>query len=710
MKKVLSIFLSLAMLLSTISIAQRVQAKTTKDTWNFERYGDTIDIGPQLRAMDNDPEMQEKLKAEIMASAEKLNNDANATEDASDDSNGDQYIGTKRVFVANDDINGAYLKYFTLRAIGDKCEVWVADNLAYPEGDPRPTPVITDEQVAKVIDAFDNNIYEKDTAFFGTPDSHTGENALLTKYDFTPIDGTERVIILVDNVRDDNYYNPDYPFYVAGFYWGTIESYTDRNIITIDTLQWETRLENTYLPTVAHEFQHLIHADNDSAEETWINEGMSDFAEYLCGYGQPDSHINYFLDHPENSLVSWDEYYGSETGAETLADYGQAYLLQLYMDDQYGRDFIQALAKDPDHGIASVNKILKQFNTGIDFNELFRRFSVALVVDSPNPGNGIYDFKSIDLHGEYQLNFESALANNKAGVPAWGADYIKLENAKDIKQIKFSGIDFLPVPWTVVNDPLGSGTKAIFSGEGDELSNSAVLTVDLTGKTSATLKFDNLRDIEEQWDFGMVQVSTDGGKTWVSLENENTRSDVVDNGYPAIKENVPGFTGFTGYVDDSDPEDEKLIPEWTTEVFDLTPYVGGKVLINFRYMTDWASNGNGALDVPGWYIKNIEIPEIGYKHSCNTVDGFESIQKVLGIYSDYMVTFVNEKYTKKGTTPQHYQVKTLDPVNITSGDEVEIKKFLSSGNNYMIVWYAAPEGVRMPIDYSYQLITKANKK
>ena len=694
MKKVLSIFLSLALLIASISIAGKAQAKAITDTWNTARYGDTIDIGPQLRAADNDPELQAKLNDELMKSAKELGNEA-AAGDASANSDSSPYIGTQRVFVANDNTSGAYLKYFTLRDIGEKCEVWVANNLAYPKGDTRPTPVITDEQLAKVVDAFDNNIYEKDTEFFGMPDSHNGENALLS-YDFTPVDGVERVIILVDNVRDENYYDPTYPFYVAGFYWGTIEQYTDRNIITIDTNKWETRLEDTYLPTVAHEFQHLIHADNDSGEETWINEGMSDFAEYLCGYGQPSGHINYFLDHPENSLVSWDEYYNAPTGAETLADYGQAYLLQLYLDDQFGRDFIQSLAKNPKHGIESVNDVLKQYKTGIDFEELFRRFSLALMIDSKNPGNGIYNFKSIDLHGEYQLNYEAALKTNKAGVPAWGTDYIKLENVKDIKDIKFSGIDFLPLPWTVVGDPLASDTKVLFSGEGDELSNCAILPVDLTGKTAATLKFDNLRDIEEQWDFGMVQVSKDGGNTWISLSNENTRSDVVDEGYPAIKQNVPGFTGVTD--------------GWTTETFDLTPYAGGKILLSFRYMTDWGSNGNGYLDVPGWYIKNIEIPEIGYKNTCTTTDGFESLQKALGIYANYMVTFVNEKYTNKGTTPQHYQVKTLNPVNMTSADEVEIKKFFSSGNNYMVVWYAAPIGVKMPVDYSYQLITKANKK
>ena len=108
----------------------------------------------------------------------------------------------------------------------------------------------------------------------------------------------------------------------------------------------------------------------------------------------------------------------------------------------------------------------------------------------------------------------------------------------------------------------------------------------------ATLKFDNYHDIEEQWDFGVVQVSTDDGETWNSLANENTRSDVVEEGYPKIKENVPGFTG--------------TYEDWQEESFDLSEYAGQKVLVSFRYLTDWASNDTG------WFIDNIEIPEIGF--------------------------------------------------------------------------------------------------
>ncbi len=71
----------------------------------------------------------------------------------------------------------------------------------------------------------------------------------------------------------------------------------------------------------------------------------------------------------------------------------------------------------------------------------------------------------------------------------------------------------------------------------------------------------------------MVQVSTDNGQSWTSLANEHTSGEVDENGYPAIKENVPGFTGSSG--------------GWTTESFDLSAYAGQKVHLAFRYMTDW---------------------------------------------------------------------------------------------------------------------------
>ena len=688
--KVLSIITIFALMFSIIVPLNAAGAQV--DPYNTTRYGDVLDVGPMLRHMENDDEMRANLDEEIKKMAEGINFDgAAANGDESGDSNFTFDGGTK-YFLGYDSTYGYYYKTYTLRSIGDKVEVWVADDLSFM--DDRPDPVITQDQVDRLRDEFDNNIYQVDTEFFGTPDSHSGENSLLSAYYGFPEnyyvsdDGIERVIMLVDNIIDENYYDSSYPFYIAGFYSPSFERYFDRNVISIDTNKWETRLESTYFGTVAHEFQHLIHDDNDSDEETWINEGMSDFAEYLAGYGHPWGHINFFLDHPENSLVEWDEHYSAPTGPETLADYGQAYLLQLYLNDKFGKEFIRALAKDTDNGIESVNKILNQYNTGIDFGELFKRFTVALAIDSFNPGEGIYNFESIDL----KVNYESAALFEKDGVPAWGGDYKVIDHANKIQNITFDGIDFMPTPWKVVNDPLGTDNQVLWGNNGDEIDNQLVLEADLTNVSAATLQFDNFIDIEEEWDFGIVQVSVDNGDTWESLANENTRYDIVSNGYPAIKANLPGFTG---YYD-----------SWTKETFDLTTYAGQNILINFRYMTDWGYNDSG------WFIDNIEIPEIGFFHDGSSLAPFKSIDEFMGIYVDYAVTFINEKSLGQGNNDQYYRVLNIDPFNVTEADAIMLKDFFSGGKNYMVIWYAAPVGNKGYVDYSYEITTKSenNKK
>ena len=95
---------------------------------------------------------------------------------------------------------------------------------------------------------------------------------------------------MVSNVRDDNYYDPTYPNYIAGFYSPTFEIYFDRNVMTIDAYDWANRVgpDGTrpylYEGIFAHEYQHLLHDDYDFDEETLVNEGLADFAMIVTGY------------------------------------------------------------------------------------------------------------------------------------------------------------------------------------------------------------------------------------------------------------------------------------------------------------------------------------------------------------------------------------------------------------------------------------------
>ena len=551
-----------------------------------------------------------------------------------------------------------YFKEYELRAVGEYAEIWVAVDLGWTTPpviceekteDPRSTPVVTDEQVTYLLEEFDTNIYPTDTEFFGTPDEHDGSQSLLVDWGYVPegyYDGDKNVI-LVDNVRDDSWYDSTYPFYIAGFYSPSYEGYFDRNIITIDAYDWENRIgpdvERPYLyeGVIAHEYQHLIHDDNDSDEETWLNEGMSMFAEWLCGYVESDDQFDYFLDHAENSLVMWGDQEGSSTNvSEILSDYGMVYLWTLYLYEHFGEGpFIQALAKSETNGIASVNEQLAEFGYPATFADAFHDFRIACLIDSPKAfklpffpwamfGRGgdwvhPYEFKNADVN----VNVDTPEAYCEPGAPPWGTDYIKITDESILKMIKFNGDDeaVFDTPWT-------SDGEVLWSGTGDLLDNWAIF--EATG--GGTLQFDTLWDLEDYWDFGFVQVSTDGGATWTSLaDNEGYSTfDHDPDAHPKVVENLPGLTS---WVDD-----------WVTLTYDLSAYPGD-ILIAFRMVTDWATHYGG------WWIDNVYVDGTLISDG-SSAEPFLDITELQPVELDFKVTLVGmyEKYGK-----MHYIVRDM---------------------------------------------------
>ena len=257
-------------------------------------------------------------------------------------------VGTVRLMPVLDDAVGTYrFRGFTLRAVGEHIEVWVqqgqpagfpagnAGNLNFPAGDCRNDGVrnvVTDAQIASLINEFDNNIYPKESATFSVPPSRDGTNAQLPGLlggaipdDYYVGDG-DNIVTLISNVRDDNYYdtnNANRLTYIAGFFSSQINGFFDRNVMTIDVFDWLHRTganppddpstdactsaparPHLYEGVFAHEYQHLLEEYEDPDEVNWINEGLSDWAQTLVGYVNPavpitdkgfDSHIQCFL-------------------------------------------------------------------------------------------------------------------------------------------------------------------------------------------------------------------------------------------------------------------------------------------------------------------------------------------------------------------------------------------------------------------------------
>jgi immune inhibitor A len=146
----------------------------------------------------------------------------------------------------------------------------------------------------------------------------------------------------------------------------------------------------------------------------------------------------------------------------------------------------------------------------------------------------------------------------------------------------------LPSRSFYMNTPY-SGSYEWWGGKADLAWNTLTREVDLTGKSSATLDFMTWYAIEENWDFGFVQVSTHGGSTWTSLADEEGRvtSEYDPEAAPWIVANLPGLTGLSN--------------GWIHETFDLSAYAGTSILLSFTYMTDWGTT----LD--GWFLDEINI-------------------------------------------------------------------------------------------------------
>jgi len=639
-----------------------------------------IDIGPKLREL-GPGDMKIQVRPEVLEAGAAAADSGSNSQAAAFSSVGDMKLG-----LWYDDTSGIYLDLYEVRAIGEHMEVWVNLNLEFPDpADPRNPVIVTDDQINYLVDQFDNNIYPVEDAFFGPADVHDGTGAPLS--DFCPIiglpedwcdysDSNNRVIAMISNIGDESYYDPTYPNYIAGFYWGTYEYYFNRNMINIDSFDWANRVgpdgsrPYLYEGVFAHEYQHLLHDDYDPGEVEVVNEGLSMFAEFLTGYVEGDDAYSTFQELPENSLPVW----GDQGGPEIVADYGLVFLYQMYLYENFGLEFIKYEFMNPDHGVASINSTLAAFNIQKDFGDLYHDLSVAVLIDDEQYKGGRYGFDELEVAIDIgEPGAPNPEAYDTPGAPPWGADYIWIEgDPKDLAKFTFNGADYnvsYPTAWTSDGDVLWSGT-------GDLLDNWAIFETPGGG----VLSIDTLWDLEDYWDFAFVQVSTDGGQTWTSLaDNEGYSTyDHDPSAHPKVVENLPGLTSW--------------VPDWVTLSYDLSAYAGQDILVGFRLVTDWNTHFGG------WWIDAV------YMDGVEIFDGsdasvFKDITEVAPTNNDFTVTFVGFRDGKKGTT---YKVITMKLDEVTEEGLFELDSILNWADKAaMIVTFDAPEGFTGYADYTY---------
>lgn len=377
-----------------------------------------------------------------------------------------------------------------------------------------------------------------------------------------------------------------------------------------------------YLGVLAHEFQHMIHFHIDRNEDTWANEGLSDLAMSLNHYDIGGADFEYAFN-PDTQLNFWPE------GGGSGANYGAAFTFWLYFYDKYGEEGISRIVADQRNGLDGVAEALRQVGYAGTLDDFFADWAAAKFLDNPTLEGGRYGFvqsnpPSPDL-AETIDSYPQQFAQPNA-VHQYAAEYYMLRGDKDVRvdfagQTKVGMIDAEP----------HSGAYYWWSNRGDSANMRLTREVDLSGSSKATLTYWTWFDFEEDWDYGYVTVSEDGGQTYQILKTPSSTDRDPNNNNLGW-----GYTGNSGGGSKA---------EWIQESVDLSPYAGKKILLRFETVNDLAVN------LPGFALDDIEIPEIGFKDDAESDTGWTAegwLRTSNFVPQNFIVQMIS--YSKDGQT------------------------------------------------------------
>lgn len=342
-----------------------------------------------------------------------------------------------------------------------------------------------------------------------------------------------------------------------------------------------------YLSILAHEFQHMIHADHQPGSPSWFNEGLSTLAQDLTGYPDDEPAVIY-LSEPGIGLIGW-----SQDAAETGAHYGAANLFMRYYMEHYGAecDLVCLIRQDAGNRLEVLAQSARARRPDIaTFADLVADWAVANVLNDPQVGDGRFAYQGLPGYASVE---DPGRERVERSVAQFGVDYLGVLEGPLV--ITFDGEVAVPLTGAQPDE----GEWMWWSNRGDGNYSTLTREFDLRGVSDATLQFSAWYEIERHYDYGYVTVSTDGGETWQPLPGKTTTQDD-----PQEQNLGHGLTGVSG--DKSAEVGQGRRGRWVDEEFDLTSYAGRSILLRFWLVHDTAFNA------PGLLLDHICIPQIDY--------------------------------------------------------------------------------------------------
>lgn len=354
-----------------------------------------------------------------------------------------------------------------------------------------------------------------------------------------------------------------------------------------------------YYSTIAHEFQHMIQYSIDGNEARWLNEGLSQLAEHLNGFGDDpinNTNLDNYRNNPNFRFDGW-----SSSDDRSLY-YGGSNLLTVYLYERFGVETIRELARNPLDGLASVYDVLRRTQT-IDLNDFMGDWWIANMLDNPAVGDGRYAYKTFDF--SHPIKTMPITGSQRLGVvQQYGVEYLTFDQPGSYT-LHFVGDSQTPIMPAQPH----SGDWMWWSYNAAASATSLTRSVDLSDVSQATLKYWLYGETGRFLGYLHVLASTDG-QHWEMLQGANM--DIFNHHSEA-----PG------------PHYAGQINEWRADFIDLSEYAGQVVQIRFEYVTSNSMTGYGFV------LDDISIPEIDWSDDAENgangwdVDGFLQIPEAV---------------------------------------------------------------------------------
>jgi immune inhibitor A len=513
------------------------------------------------------------------------------------------------------------------------------------------------------MNTFEDKIYPTDRRFFGS--------------EWTPgVDNDPHIYVLyvrgVGASTAGYYSTPDE-------YNPAIRKYSNGAELFVFNADSESLRDEYTYGTLAHEFQHMIHWHLDRNESSWLNEGFSELAAFLNGYSVGGKDYAY-IQRPDLPLLDWTSL--SDSPGITGAHYGESFLFVTYFLDRFGDKATQAVVKDPENSLTSIDDVLQKLQisdpeTGqpITADDVVMDWMDTMYLNDGSIGDGRYAYH--DYPGAPQASPTHQISDcpdaiQNGSVNQYGAEYIKISCSGD-HVITFTGSTaarLLPVS-------AHSGQYAFWSNKGDLSDMKLTRTFDFSSvRAPINLSYWTWYDIEKGYDYLYLEASTDG-KTWTILNTPScTSQDLSGNSYGC------------GYTDKSGGGETA---RWIQQTVDLSAYAGESVTLRFEYITDAALNGEGLL------LDDMTISAVGYSTGFEsddggwTPDGFVRVDNTLP--QTFMLSLILQ-----GDGPT-----TVRRIPVTSDQTASIPISLPPGSDAVVVLTGTQRFTRLPAGYMLEV-------